>query len=78
MEIRNMLSAFEFQLKDIVLWRRRAEAQLDELVRSDEIAEAVAKRMIDNGTHRLTRVQTAIASCAVLAAILSPILSRLL
>ncbi len=56
----------------------RLDVKLRDIVKADEIADAVAEKMKAQGRIQLTRVQTVIAACAAVAAILSPILTRVL
>lgn len=83
--VESKLSGLEWFINDYKEFRRETrhqlsehERQLDELVKSDEIAEAVAEKMKENGTVRLTKAQTWIAALAMLAAFASPFLAILI
>lgn len=73
----------DFRLDALDAWRRdrvdpalvRVQDQLDGLVKADEIAEAVAKKMSDGRRIRLTRAQTAFAILSVLAAWSAPVIA---
>jgi len=58
-DIRIVLTALEWQLKDLILWKDRAELQLAELVKAEQIAEEVTKRIHKTNQIRLTFVQKA-------------------
>jgi DNA repair ATPase RecN len=68
-DVRLVLSALEWQLKDLIIWKQVAEIQLTEIVKAEEIADAISKRIHRTNTIRFTFVQKTLGSLVGVAAL---------
>jgi len=59
--VEGKVAALGWIVEDLREWRAEARVQLEDLVKADEIAEAVAKKMRGERTLHLTWVQKAAA-----------------
>ncbi len=69
------LDALDAWRKEMDVWRVHTDDTLGELTTADKIAEAVAAKMSSTREVRFTKLQTAIAGLALLAAFSSPIIA---
>lgn len=84
-DIEGTVAGLKFMVDDLREWRAQARLQLEDLVKADELADAVAQRLnaqaqnaLTAGEYRLHRWQVWLGGVAIVGAIVSPILSRVL
>lgn len=54
-DIEAELIGFKYLLDDLREWRKRADRKLEDLVKADELAEAVAQKLNEGTTQKLTQ-----------------------